>query len=88
MRSRSKPNTRPRLRVVSAHTRSPTATVAAGPMPFATRSNTANPSSVSFTITISPSGRTGRSNAATIRGSTKTGSASGRKKPPATQPWA
>ena len=88
VRSRSKPKTRPRLRVVSAHTRSPTATVEGCPSPFATRSKTAYPSSFSSTTTISPSGFTGRSNAATMRGSTKTGSASGRKKPPATQPWA
>ena len=86
VRSRSKPNARPRWSVVSAQTRSPTPTVAAGPRRFATRSKTAGPSSVSFTTTISPSGLTGRSNTTTMRGSTKTGSASGRKKPPATHP--
>ena len=59
VRSRSKPKTRPRLRVVSAHTRSPTATVEGRPSPFATRSKTAYPSSFSSTTTISPSGRHG-----------------------------
>ena len=57
---------------------------ARGPSPRARRRP--RPSSVSFTTTISPSGRTGRSNTTTMRGSTKTGSASGRKKPPATHP--
>jgi len=86
VRSRSGPKTRPSSIAVSAHTRSPTATDAAGPRPMAMRSKIERPSSVSSTTTISPSGRTGRSNTTTIRGSTNTGSASGRKKAPATQP--
>ena len=85
VRSRSSPKMRPSSSVVSAHTRSPTATLPRAPRPRATRSNTARPSSVSSTTTTSPSGRTGRSKTTTIRGRTKTGSASGRKNPPATQ---
>ena len=54
---------RPRLSVVSAQTRSPTATVPAGPRPSARPARRRpKPSSVSLTTTSSPSGRTGRSN--------------------------
>ena len=82
------PDDPPRLSAVSAQTRSPTATVAAGPRPRTTRSKIAGPSSVSLTTTTSPSGSSRRSNAANMRGRTKTGSAPGRKNAPVTQPCA
>ena len=82
VRSRSKPKTRPSLSVVSAQTRSPIATAPARPEALGDPLEDAKPSSVSVTTTSSPSGRTGRSNVTTMRGRTKTGSASGRKKPP------
>ena len=54
VRSRSKPTVWPRLRTVSAHTRSPTATVPSTLSPRTTRSNIAWPSSVSETTMTSP----------------------------------
>ena len=87
VRSASRPTTRARWIVVSAQTRSPSATHPAGPRPRTTCSNTECPSSVSSTTTTSPSGSEWRSKTATIRGSTKVGSASSRKKAPVTQPW-
>jgi len=56
VRSRSAPKMRASSSVVSAQTRSPTATVVAAPSPRATRSKAAVPSSVSPTTTSSPSG--------------------------------
>ena len=58
------------------------------PRLLATRSKIATPSSVSVTTTSSPSGGSRRSNAANMRGSTKTGSVPGTKKAPVTQPLA
>ena len=78
---------RPRASTVWAQVRGSTASVPIGPSPATTRSNAAAPSSVSLTTILSPGTPSGMSNSATIRGSTNTGSWSGRKNAPHTQPW-
>ena len=89
VRSRSAPTMLPSSSVVSAQTRSPTATAPPPPAAArAARAKMARPSSVSATTTSSPAGCSRRSKAANMRGRTNTGSAPGRKKAPVTHPWA
>ena len=68
-----------RRSTVSAHIRSPTASVRMSPIPTAAASKSAGPSSRSETTTTSPGSSPARSKSVIIRGRTNTGSRSGRK---------